>query len=71
MRAPSNADAKHAEDAGEFPETPIQARSSAEGCAQREAHREASRVSEQERQPSAKRVALANKGASPARSEPR
>jgi hypothetical protein len=35
MRAPSNADAEHVEDAGEFPETPTQALSSAEGCAQR------------------------------------
>jgi hypothetical protein len=34
MRAQSNADAEHAEDAGEFPGTPTQAASSAEGCAQ-------------------------------------
>src|SRR5262245_31232881 len=35
MRQPSNADAEHAEDAGEFPGTPVYARSSAAGCATR------------------------------------
>jgi hypothetical protein len=33
MRAPSSADAADAKDAGEFPETPVYAAGSAEGCA--------------------------------------